>query len=246
MNKIALVTGSTMGIGYGIARSLASRGYLVAINSEDPPAVDDTVQKMSAEGYKVVSAPADVTKSSQVKDMMARLIDEQGQIDILVNNAGNFLNGDILSISEDEWDYILELNLKSVFLTCKAIYPHMLERKWGRIVNVSSVTAFRGALFGEVHYAASKAGIVGFTKTLARTAAPHGITVNAVAPGPVETPMMLRTLKGEKLKKAVAIIPQGRICTLEEVGAAVAYFASDEAAHTTGVTIDLNGGTYMR
>jgi 3-oxoacyl-[acyl-carrier protein] reductase len=178
--------------------------------------------------------------------MISDLIKKYGRIDVVVNNAGNFLNGDILTITEDEWDYIIDLNLKGVFLVCQAVYPFMLEKGWGRIINVSSVTAFRGSLFGEVHYAASKAGIVGLTKTLARTAAPHGITVNAIAPGPVETPMMLRTLKGKKLADAMSTIPLGRMCTLQELAETAIYLASDGAAYTTGVTIDLNGGAYMR
>jgi 3-oxoacyl-[acyl-carrier protein] reductase len=246
MDRVVLVTGSTMGIGYGIAKGFADQGDIVAINSENEADVENTVKEMSDKGYRVTGAHADVTQSSQVNQMVKDLVENHGRIDVLVNNAGNFLNGDILTITEEEWDYIINLNLKGVFLTTKAVYPYMLEKGWGRIVNVSSVTAFRGAIFGEVHYSASKAGIVGFTKTLARTAAPHGITVNALAPGPVETPMMLRTLKGEKLKNAIATIPLDRMCTLEEVAGAAIYFASDEAAYTTGVTIDLNGGAYMR
>ena len=246
MDRIVLVTGSTMGIGYGIAKGFADQGDIVAINSENEADVENTVKEMSDKGYRVTAAHADVTQSSQVNQMVKELVENHGRIDVLVNNAGNFLNGDILTITEEEWDYIITLNLKGVFLTTRAVYPYMLEKGWGRIVNVSSVTAFRGAIFGEVHYSASKAGIVGFTKTLARTAAPNGITVNAIAPGPVETPMMLRTLKGEKLKNALATIPLGRMCTPEEVAGAVIYFASDEAGSTTGVTIDLNGGAYMR
>ena len=246
MDKVVLVTGSTMGIGYGIAKGLAENGDIVAINSENSADVETTVKELSEKGHRVVAAPADVTQSSQVNQMVDELVEKLGRIDVLVNNAGNFLNGDILSITEEDWDYIIDLNLKGIFLVTKAVYPHMLERGWGRIINTSSVTAFRGAIFGEVHYSASKAGIIGFTKTLARTAAPHGITVNAIAPGPVETPMMLRTLKGEKLKDAMATIPMGRMCTLEELAASVIYFASEAAAYTTGVTIDLNGGAYMR
>lgn len=244
--KVALVTGASRGLGRGIALVLAEQGAHLLINyhkrHQEADEVAGTIRTM---GRRAVTVQADVGRADQVRYLFDRLRQEFGRLDILVNNAGLSQAQDIFQITEEDWDFLLQTNLKSCFLCAKAAMEIMREQQSGRIVNISSVVGHQGALFGHVHYAATKSGILGFTKTLARTAASWGITVNAVAPGIIDTEL-LHQIHGEQgIAQLAANIPLG-LGTPRDVGLAVAFLCGEAGRYITGATIDVNGGLYMR
>lgn len=243
--RIALVTGASRGIGRAIAARLAAAGYRIAANAHEEGDLEAFCAEAQGTGLACHPFAGDVSDEGQVQAVVDRVARELGQIGILVNNAGTNLVKGIEDITPEEWDRILAVNLKSVFLCSKAVIPAMRSRRFGRIVNISSIAAKRGALFGDVHYSASKAGIIGFTRTLARQLAPDGITVNAVAPGLIATDLVKQNIQGQRLTEALALIPAGRLGTPEEVAELVAFLAGDMAGYITGATVDINGGAYM-
>ncbi|NMA45339.1 MAG: SDR family oxidoreductase, partial [Lentisphaerae bacterium] len=196
-------------------------------------------------GVRALAVQADVGVAAAVDAMFAQIDKDFGHLDILVNNAGTSRAETIFEMSEESWDFILNTNLKSMFLCSKAAMLRMRERREGRIINMSSVVGHQGALFGHVHYAASKSGILGFTKTLARTGAPLGITVNAVAPGVIRTELLYQTHGEAGVKKLAESIPLG-LGELRDVGLSVAFLAGEGGRYLTGICIDVNGGMYMR
>lgn len=245
--KVALVTGSSRGLGAAIAEGLARAGAsAVVVNglTETPPA-RETVERIRAAGAQSLFVPADVRSETMVEAMFAAIDRTFQRIDILVNNAGIVRREDIFETTLQSWHDVLDTHLTGTFLCSRAAMMRMKVQKSGRIITNSSVVAWRGAIRGFVHYAAAKAGQVGLTRTLARTAAPFGITVNAIAPGVIKTEM-LHEAHGESGVRALENeIPLG-LGTPEDVAAAIIFLASDEAKHITGATLDVNGGFYFR
>ena len=243
--KIALVTGAARGIGRGIALVLAEQGATVALNDlpgdDHRAAVAEVVAAAGASAF----FPADATDETQVAGLFAAVHARFGRLDILVNNAGTSQAKDIFNASLDDWNRIMTTNLTSCFLCSKAAMEIMATQKSGRIVNISSVVAEQGALFGHVHYAASKSGMLGFTKTLARTAAPLGITANTVAPGIIDTELLQNTHGTTTTASLAQNVPLG-LGTVRDVGLAVAFLCGEGGRYITGSTLDVNGGLYLR
>ncbi len=243
-DRCALVTGASRGIGRAIALALAKAGANVVVNyaSSAGPA-EEVVKEIEALGRKALALQFDVSDFEAVQTAVKQAEDALGPVDILVNNAGITRDTLFLRMKPEDFDRVLEVNLKGVFNCCKAVVQGMLKRRFGRIINISSVIAFSGNV-GQTNYAAAKAGLVGFSKSLAREIAPRGVTVNVVAPGFIETDMTAKI--PAKIKEAVvAQIPLGRVGQVDEVAPAVVFLASEEASYITGAVIHVNGGLYM-
>ena len=240
-NRVALVTGSGRGIGYAIAIKLAEVGATVVINDVgDPEPANSVVEEIKGMGRSASAIMADVSKADDVNRMVEEARDTYGQIDILVNNAGIARDQLLLRMSEDDWDKVIEVNLKSVFLCTRAVLRNMVRQRQGRIISISSVSGLVGNP-GQVNYASAKAGILGFTKTVAKEVASRGITVNAVAPGLIDTGLG-RDLKEEYREEFIKRIPLGFIGTPRDVAEAVAFLSSDEARYITGQVLNVDGG----
>jgi 3-oxoacyl-[acyl-carrier protein] reductase len=241
---IAVVTGGSRGIGRAICVKLASMGAIVGINYvSNPLAADETLKQIEALGGKGFAVRFDVADSEAVQENFKEIIATHGQIDILVNNAGITRDGLMARMKEDDWDSVLDTNLKGAFLCSKAVMRTMMKKRWGRIINVSSVVGFVGNS-GQVNYGAAKAGLTGLTKSMARELAGRNITVNCVAPGYIVTDMTdgLTEDVQEALK---AQIPLGTLGTPEDVAASVGFLASTDSNYITGQTLHVNGGMYM-
>lgn len=245
--KVALVTGGACGLGAGISTCLAKAGASGVVVNDLllSPAGKRTLKRVRAAGASALFVSADVRSEEDVERMFALLDHRFGRIDILVNNAGIVRRQDIFGTSVADWRDILDTHLLGMFLCSKAAMLRMREQRAGRIIQISSVVAWRGAVRGFVHYATAKAGQIGFTRTLARTAAPYRITVNAVAPGVIETDMLHQAHSEEEIRELDREIPLG-LSTLDDVSSAVVFLASEEAKHITGSVIDVNGGLYFR
>ncbi len=247
-NRIAIVTGagSKRGIGRTTALTLARDGADVVVGDLDLQGAEEVVDKIKALGRRSFAVQTDVSKQEDVSRLVQRVIDQFGRIDILVNNAGITQPIKVLDMTEADWDRIITTNLKGTFLCSKAVLPAMIKQGYGRIVNLSSVSAKRGGgVFGGAHYSAAKAGILGFAKALAREVAAYGITVNSVAPGLIATDIRGGLESPERQKEISRDIPCQRLGTPEEVAAAIAFLASEEAGYITGEEIDINGGSHM-
>lgn len=245
--KIALVTGAARGIGKGIALVLAEQGADVILNDKKPNMEGEVVVGQIAEmGRRVRMLEADVSVEEEVMAMFRTIKEEFGRLDILVNNAGTSKTQTIFEASFEDWQYVLNTNLASCFLCSKCAMEMMAEQRFGRIVNISSMVGEQGALFGHVHYASTKAGMIGFTKTLARTGAPLGITVNAIAPGIIETELLFKIHGLEGVEKLSQSVPMGCLGKPRHIGLAVAYLCGEGGSYITGSTLDINGGMYMR
>lgn len=245
-NKIALVTGATRGLGKGIALALARHGAEVVINYppfENRP--DGVLEEIRALGGNAIALEADVRQDESVQRLFDQIAERYGRLDILVNNAGTSQPKDIFDIDAADWQRIIDTNLTSGFYCSKRAMEMMRTQRYGRIVFISSVVSHQGALFGHVHYAASKSGQLGMVKTLARTGAPLGITVNAVAPGIIETELLFNTHGADGVDELAATVPLG-LGKPADVGNAVAFLCSDESRYITGATLDVNGGMYLR
>lgn len=241
-NKVALVTGSGRGIGKAIAEELARRGAQVAVNDLNGEWAESTA---SAIGAKAIPVAGDVSRSQEVHRIVEDCERRLGSIDILINNAGVDKAVRLPDMDEAEWDRIIGINLKSVFLCTKAVLPGMIAKGSGRVISMSSIVARQGAMNGGIHYASSKAAILGFTKTLARQHAADGITANAIAPGVIDTDLIAEHVSPQMRKKIEASIPLGALGAKTDIGATAAFLASDDAAYITGATVDVNGGFWM-
>ncbi len=243
-NKSAIVTGGSLGIGTAIALKLAECGANVAINyRKHRKEADKVVEQIKAMGKKGLAVQADVSNHSDAKKMVKKVVDEFGSIDILVNNAGINWDGVIWKMKEEQWDAVLNINLKGYFNYINAVAGIFRDQKSGRIVNVTSINGLRGK-FGQSNYSASKAGIIGLTKTIAKELGKYGITSNAVAPGLIETDMM-RNADEVVREKAMVEIVLGRMGQPEDVANIVAFLSSDLAKHITGEVIKVDGGQYI-
>ena len=244
--KVAMVTGAGQGLGEATARRLAAEGATVAVVDLDGGLAEGVARSIQGEGRQAFAVKADVTDRAAVRAMVEEVGRRAGAPDILVNNAGGFPKVKmLLEIEEDEWDAILALNLKSVYLCSRAALPGMIARRRGRIINLASAAARSLTNFSATHYAAAKAGILGFTRHLAYEVGQHGITVNAVAPGTTLTPRVKRARTPEDQARIASLIPLGRMGLPEDTAGAVAFLASDDAAYITGATLDVNGGKVM-
>ncbi|MEE8218523.1 MAG: 3-oxoacyl-[acyl-carrier-protein] reductase [Vicinamibacteria bacterium] len=241
--KVVLVTGGSRGIGRAIASSLAIEGATVVLAARDAGRLSEAVEGITSAGGRAESVSIDVADRSSVKAATARVLETHGRIDGLVNNAGVTRDNLVLRMKDEDWQAVLATNLTGVFLCTQAVLRPMIKQRSGRIVNVTSVVGLMGNA-GQANYAASKAGVVGFTKSVAREVASRGITVNAVAPGFIETDMTATMT--DKAKEAVtAAIPIGRVGRPEDISGAVTYLVSDDAAYITGQVLGVDGGFRM-
>lgn len=238
--QVAIVSGGGSGIGRATCLELARHGACVAVADVS----GEAAARVAAEVGSALACPVDVRSAGQVRRVVGQVLERWGRIDILVNSAGIYQIGGIETISEDDWECMLGINLKGVFLFCRAVIPTMRAQGSGAIVNVSSITGrSKGELAG-VHYAAAKAGIIGLTMTLANQVAAEGIRANCVAPSTIDTPMNAE-LSPEQRAQMEQRVPMGRLGRAEEVASAIAYLASPAASYITGETLNVNGGVFM-
>jgi len=242
--KVAIVTGSARGIGEGIAMVLAREGAQVVINSRKLADCSETVNKIKSAGGRAIAIAGDVSKKADVTALVEETVKQLGSVDILVNNAG--IEGPpclTVDLSEEQWDRVLNVNLKGVFLCCQAVIPHMVKKGGGRIVNIGSTASLRMTFFGGVEYTVSKHGVAGLNHHLAWELADAKITVNTVCPGGVQTPLMESATTPEYREMTVKrLVPLGRFSRIDEIGEAVSFLASDRAATITGQMIAVDGG----
>jgi 3-oxoacyl-[acyl-carrier protein] reductase len=242
--KVSIVTGGGQGLGRAIAIALAQKGCSIAICDLNLESATKVAQEISSMGRKALPLKVDVSKASEVQTMIDHVLKEFGRIDILVNNAGICKVVSIENMTEEDWDKVMAVNLKSVFLCSKAVMGIMTKQRWGRIVNLGSIAGKVGGIMTGANYSVSKAGVMCFTKALARELAPFRITVNAVAPGVIET-QMIQNITGGDSSAYLKTIPLGHIGSPEDVANAVAFLTSDEASYITGEILDVNGGMLM-
>jgi len=241
--KVILVTGGGRGIGKAITLKLASQGAIAVVNDIALPGAQSVVDEIKDKGGDGLAIVANVSSAADVARMMDAAIAAYGHIDILVNNAGITRDHLLLRMTDSEWDDVLNIDLRSVFLCTRAVLKHMLKERKGRIVSIASIVGLMGNA-GQANYAAAKAGIVGFTRSVAKEVASRGITANAVAPGFIETDMV-KSVPKEILEKIIAQVPLGRLGKPSEVAGAVAYLVSEDGEYITGQVIDINGGLYI-
>ena len=239
-DKVAIVTGSGRGIGRAIALKLAEVGATVVVSDILEKEAEAVAKEIKAAGGQSLAVMADVSSAADVARLVEATIKACGRIDILVNNAGIARDQLLVRMSEEDWDRVLDVDLKSVFLCTKAVLRPMLKKRWGRIISLSSIAGVMGNP-GQANYASAKAGIIGFTRTVAREVGSHSITVNAIAPGFIETEMT-RQIKEEQRQEIKKLIPLNRFGTPQDVAEAVAFLASEEAGYITGQVLGVNGG----
>jgi len=238
--KVALVTGSGRGIGKAITFKLASKGAITVVNDLSLSGAQTVVDEIKTQGGGGLAIAADVSSAADVASMVEAVIAAYGHIDILVNNAGITRDQLLLRMTDSEWDDVLNIDLRSVFLCTRAVLKHMLKERKGRIVSIASIVGLMGNA-GQANYAAAKAGIVGFTRSVAKEVASRGITANAVAPGFIETDMTAKLSEKQK-QDLMSRIPLGYLGTPQDVAEVVAFLASDEARYITGQVITIDGG----
>jgi 3-oxoacyl-[acyl-carrier protein] reductase len=241
--KTALITGASQGIGRACALVLAAQGVKIAAAARNQARLDEVVAEISAAGGTATAFVLDVASEESIKATAKAVIAHYGSIDILVNNAGITKDGLLLRMRRPDWDDVLATNLTGAFLLSQAVISSMMKSRWGRIINISSVVA-RAGQAGQANYAASKAGLIGFSKSLAKEIASRNITVNVVAPGLIET-AMTAVLDDKQREAMMQVIPLARAGTDKDVAHAVAFLASEGASYITGHVLDVNGGMYM-
>ena len=242
-NKVAIITGASRGIGKVIAEGTAKAGAKTVCVSRSLSDVEKVAKDINEQGFTAIAMACDITNGEQYQELVKSVNEKFGSIDILVNNAGVTKDGLIMRMSEDDWDVVIDTNLKGAFNGTKAVTRHMMKQRSGRIINISSVVGLIGNA-GQANYAASKAGLIGLTKATAKELASRGITVNCIAPGYIETDMTDRL--PEKIKNTlIEQIPLGRIGQATDIAASVCFLASEEAGYITGQTFTVDGGMVM-
>ena len=241
-NRVVIVTGASRGIGRAVAVRFGEAGAVVVVAARGDHA-DATADEIRGEGGRAVSVSVDVTDTKQIDAMVGMALEEYGRIDVLVNNAGIVRDQLAMRMTVADWNAVIATNLTAVFTCSRAVLRPMLKQRSGRIINVGSVVGQMGNA-GQVNYAAAKAGLVGFSKALAREVATRGVTVNVVAPGMIDTEMTSGLAKPAR-EAMLAKIPLGRLGTPDDIAAAIGFLASDEAAYITGHVLAVNGGMYM-
>jgi 3-oxoacyl-[acyl-carrier protein] reductase len=241
--KMALVTGGARGIGRAIALAFAREGAAVAVLDLRKDDAERTVQEITGLNANAFAVAADVGDEAQVKSAIGQVDAAFGRIDILVNNAGIDTTSQVVNMPTEMWDEMIRVNLRSIFLCSRAVLPGMVQRKWGRIINTSSQLAHKGAA-DMAHYAAAKAGVLGFTRSLAYEVARDGITVNAICPGPIDTELF-RNIPEPWRKRKLAELPIGRAGTVDEIAPTAVMLASDEGSYYIGASLNPNGGDVM-
>ena len=245
IGKTAIVTGAGRGMGKTVAERLASLGAKVIVNDYDSSLADNTVAAIRRSGGNGMSVCGDVSSVDDVRRVVENAMEWSGPVQILINNAGVLKPTKVIDIDEDEWDTVIDVNLKGTYLFSRAVLPSMQSSGWGRIVNFSSTAGKNVSTIGGAHYTAAKAGILGFTRHLAKEVAHYGITVNAVCPGLINTEMVRSIIKSEQLKNYTKKIPIPRIGEPEEVADLVVFLVSDKSRYITGASLDINGGDLM-
>ena len=242
-NRVAFVTGASRGIGRATALALGKAGFDVVGAATTIESNVELAAEMNAAGGNFLAVNLDIRSPESIKEAFGRVLKEKTRIDVLVNNAGVTRDGLAVRMKPADWDAVLRVNLDGAFLAIQQVLPGMMRNRWGRIINMSSVVGQAGSA-GQVNYAASKAGLIGMSKSLAQELGSRGITVNVVAPGYIATDMT-KELPEERKQKILAAIPLGRIGTSEDIAAAVKFLASEEAGYITGQVLAVNGGMYM-
>jgi 3-oxoacyl-[acyl-carrier protein] reductase len=243
--RVAIVTGAGQGMGRAVAEALATRGAAIVVNDVDPSSAETAAAELQASGATAIAMPANVVDRAAVHEMVEQTIAAFGALHILINNAGVLRPTKVIDIPEAEWDMVVAVNLKGTFLCSQAVLPAMQAARWGRIVNFSSTAGKNISTVGGAHYTAAKAGILGFTRHLAKEVAGDGITVNAVCPGLIDTEMVRATIDDARCAAYAASFPIPRLGRPDEVAELVAFLASDRAAYITGASLDINGGDLM-
>jgi 3-oxoacyl-[acyl-carrier protein] reductase len=242
-NRVAFVTGASRGIGRAIALSLCRSGFDIVVASPEIEKNEEVAEEIRACSGEAMTVNLDVTSAESVKAAFAKALADKTRIDVLVNNAGITRDGLAVRMKPNDWDLVMQINLDGAFRCCQAVLPGMMRNRWGRIVNIASVVGQAGSA-GQANYAASKAGLIGLTKALAQEMASRNITVNAVAPGYIDTDMT-KVLPDDVRSKILAAVPLGRMGKPEDIANAVKFLSGEDAAYITGQVLAVNGGMYM-